>query len=185
MNTFDLKSVITDLESDSTEAQVLAIEAATEIVNNLVEKALETFQRSPDRLFIAERLANFGVAIVAPLEKLTNDSNNLEVIILASLVLLQLGSKVGVRKLLDAFLESDDYACLIARHMVKANIDGFGDNIVTRLRLCEIEQDKFIVCLLEELKKLNYDLPSDLYSRFSDSHVSADIQYVVRNFNKN
>jgi len=181
MNRVDLYSVITDLSADQVEKQIAALDNASEIVNALVKSAVNAFRRGPDRLFVAERLYRLGSVVVAPLEELLDKSDNPEVKILASLVLLQFGSTSGVPCLLDAIVKDCEYACMAANRLAEMGITEASDRIIARLRLCDPKQVDLVVCLLSALEKLGSELPSDLRNRFATPDVPWQIRTMLDN----
>jgi hypothetical protein len=154
------------------------LDEALEIVNVLARKAVDAFKRGPERLFVAERLYRFGSVVMTPLEKLLETSEDSELRILASMVLLQLGSTVGVPWLLNAIVNDDEYACMAAMRLAEAGIVDAGDGIVARLRSCELEMDG-VVGLLFALEKLGHEIPLDLRKRFAAPDVPWHIRTMM------
>ncbi len=103
-----------DLDSTEIAKQIPAVEESVTIVDGLAIKAVEALQNSSNPFLVAERLNRFGSIIVPHLEKLLQESNNSEVNILASLVLLQLNSQVGIPFLLAAIKNDEEYAIYIS-----------------------------------------------------------------------
>jgi len=128
---------------------------------------VDALKRGPHRLFVAERLYRFGSVAIDLLEELLETSDNSEIKILASMVLLQLGSRGGVPCLLDAIVKDDAYVCMAAMRLAEAGIVEAGDRIVARLRLCELDEFDLIVSLLSALEKLGHEIPKDLRKRFA------------------
>ncbi|MEO1671636.1 MAG: hypothetical protein AAFR77_12775, partial [Cyanobacteria bacterium J06631_2] len=100
MSKANLDLLIEKLNSEQIERQISAIEETTCLVETLAIKAVELLQTSSNKFLVAERLSSFGSIIVPHLEKLLHESNDREVQILASLVLLQLNFRTGVSILL-------------------------------------------------------------------------------------
>lgn len=84
MSRFSLDSVIQNLDTNQVEKQVPALEQATEIVNSLAFKAVDALIRGPNRFLVAERLQLLGSVVVPHLEKLLQESDDLETKILAA-----------------------------------------------------------------------------------------------------
>lgn len=176
MSQVNLNSLIKDLDSKQRERQILAIEEATRLVETLAIKAVASLQISSNKYLVAERLTAFGSIIIPHLEKLLNESTDLEVQILASLVLLQLNSKTGVPFLLGAIKEDKHYAGLAAQHLAEAEIKDAIEPICDRLRSSNFEEIDLIVSLLDSLNKLNSKLPSDLLQRFSSDSIPWQVK---------
>lgn len=174
INNLDL--LMDNLDSTQVEKQIPAIEEARIIVNTLAMKAVESLQTSSNRFLVAERLNCFGSIIIPHLEKLLQESGDSEVQILASLVLLQLNSKIGVSFLLDAIKNDDEYAILAAQHLAKAEIKDAIEPICDRLRNSNLEEIDLIVSLLDSLNKLDVKLPQDLLQRFSFDEIPWQIK---------
>ena len=122
MSQFDVDSLLKDLECLEVEKQVLAVEQAGEIINFLAVKTVDAFRRSPQRFLIAERLYRLGSVVVPHLEKLLKESDNAETSILAAVILLRFGSKVGVSCLLEAVAKDEEYPSLAASSLAAAGI---------------------------------------------------------------
>ena len=176
MKVINFNLVMKDLNSTQIEKQIPAVEEAINIVDTLAMKAVEGLQNSSNRFLVAERLNCFGSIIVPHLEKLLQESNNSEVKILASLVLLQLNSKIGVPFLLVAIKEDDEYAILAAQHLAKAGIKHAIEPIYTRLTSSKLEEIDLIVSLLDSLNKLNGKLPQNLLQRFTSENIPWQIK---------
>lgn len=178
MRDFNLSAVIENLEKQEVEEQVSALEEATEIVNVLVMKAVEALKRGPNRFLVAERLSNFGVAVVPHLEKLLGECSDRETRILAAMVLLKFGSKVGVSDLMDAVVSDHQYACLAVGHLANARISEAIEPILKRLQLealdlteMPIKTVDIVVCYLDALGRLGGTLPSELHQRLESAEA--------------
>ncbi len=165
-----------DLDSTEIAKQIPAVEESVTIVDGLAIKAVEALQNSSNPFLVAERLNRFGSIIVPHLEKLLQESNNSEVNILASLVLLQLNSQVGIPFLLAAIKNDEEYAMLAAQHLAKAGIKDAIDPICDRLKNSKLEEIDLIVSLLDALSKLNDKLSKDLLQSF----ISADSPWQIK-----
>ncbi|MEM7594732.1 MAG: HEAT repeat domain-containing protein [Cyanobacteria bacterium P01_A01_bin.83] len=176
MSQTKLDSLIENLDSQQIEHQIPAIEETANIVETLAKKAVAALENSPNRFLVAERLNRFGSIIVPDLEQLLESSTNSEVKILASLVLLQLGSKAGVAILLNTIRDDEEYAILAARHLAQAGIKDAIDPICDRLKSASLEEVDLIVSLLDALNKSNGKLPQDLIQSFSSDNVSWQIK---------
>ena len=176
MSQTKLDSLIENLDSQQIEYQIPAIEETANIVEALAKKAVAALENSPNRFLVAERLNRFGSIIVPHVEQLLQSSTNSEVKILASLVLLQFNSKAGVAILLNAIRDDEEYAVLAARHLAQTGIKDAIEPICDRLRSSDPEEIDLVVSLLDSLKKLNAELPQELFQRFSSKSVSWQIK---------
>ena len=178
MSAINLNLVMNDLDSTQIDKQIPAIEEAATIVNELAIKAVQSLLNSSNPFLVAERLNRFGSIIVPHLEKLLQESDNSEVNILASLVLLQLNSQVGIPILLAAIKDDDEYAILAAQHLAKAGIKDTIKPICNRLRNSKLEEIDLIVGLLAAMAKLDDKLPQDLWKLFTGQNTPWQIQTV-------
>jgi len=96
MSKLELYPTVENLESGELEKQVFALESAVEIVNLLALKTIETFDKASHKFPIADRLYRFGSIMIPHLEQLLKKTEDSETKILAAVVLLRLGSQVGV-----------------------------------------------------------------------------------------
>ncbi len=179
MSRFSLDLVIQNLDTDQVEKQVPALEQATEIVNSLALKAVDALIRGPNRFLVAERLQLFGSVIVPHLEKLLQESDDLETKILAALVLLQFDSGVGVPCLLDAVAKNEDYGGLVAEHLAKKGIKEALSPIINRLLTCELKEVDLVVNLLDALDKLGGEIPSELRQRLTAPDTPWQIRTMI------
>jgi hypothetical protein len=182
MSEFNFNAVVEDLGANHIERQVPALDKATEIVNLLVLQAVDALIESPNRFLVAERLSRFGSLVIPHLEKLLQDSDNLEVKILSSLVLLQLNSQSGLPTLLEAISPDCEYAGLVARHLAKAKIKKAIQPIVDCLNLCTFEKIDLVVNLLEALAELDGNLPANLHQRMSNKDIPWQISTTYKQF---
>lgn len=176
--------VIEDLDSNQVENQIPALEQATKIVNSLAVKAVDALRRGPNRFLVAERLNLLGSVVAPHLEKLLKESDDSETRILAAIVLLQLGSKVGVPCLLDALNKDEEYAGLAAEHLAKVGIKEANYHIINRLRSCKLKQVDIVVSLLDALAKLGGILPSDLRERLVASDAPWQIRTMIESMSR-
>src|SRR6266496_609610 len=179
MNTIDVDTIVRDLSSVQLDRQIPALEQLCEVVNYLVEVAVDRLEAGPERFLVAERLHKLGGTAVGPLELLLMKTDNGEVKILASLVLLQLGSRVGTHWLLQGVLEDHTYACLIVRHLAKSRIYEAVDRIIARLRVSDATDLDLIVGFLDALERLNVDVPSDLLAKFTAPSMPWQVRAAI------
>ncbi|MGL5134534.1 MAG: hypothetical protein ACRC78_18555 [Planktothrix sp.] len=180
MNQKKLNVVLEDLDSSNLETQVLAVEQAGDIVQVLAMKVLETFKTSNNPLLIAERLYRFGSILVPYLETLFQETENSELKLLSAIVLLRLGSKVGVSYLLQAIIDDQQYPCLVASCLASIPIYEAINPILQRLRSADLQEIDLIISFLTVLEELNHNIPNDLYQRFTASEAPWQVQAVAK-----
>ncbi|MDF5730343.1 MAG: hypothetical protein PUP92_20555 [Rhizonema sp. PD38] len=179
MSRFSLDKVIQNLNTNQVEKQVLALEQATEIVNSLALKAVDTLRRGPNRFLVAERLQLLGSVVIPHLEKLLSESNEEETKILAALVLLQFDSWVGIPCLLDAIGLNKDYGGLVAKHLAKKGIKDALPPIINRLLTCQLQEVDLVVNLLDALEKLGGEIPLELRQRLAAPDTPWQIRTMI------
>ncbi len=171
----DLEALLSDLENSDIGKQIAALEQARDIVKTLTRKSVEALESSAYPEFVAERLASFGSIAIQPLELIFANSDDTEVKTHAALVLLQLHSKLGVAYLLSELVRGADYACLIARHLVRAEIAESSDAIIAYLKTSSLQNSGLTICLLELMNREKQKLPDDVRTRLANSSIAADI----------
>ena len=162
-----IADLLSGIVSENNDEQIASLDSAIEIANTLAERAVQGLRNRSNRLFVAERLIKLGFIVVAPLEQLLISSSDSEEKIVASMVLIDLNSRVGVPYLLDAIETNEDIACLAAHKLANANVTEAVDKIISRLSRAKLSDIDLVVCLLLALKKLNASLPLELNKRFS------------------
>jgi hypothetical protein len=180
MNKLDLYQTVENLESGELEKQVCALEGAVEIVNLLAFKTVETFEKASHKFPIADRLYRFGSIMVPHLEQLLEKTEDLETKILAAVVLLRLGSQVGVDVLLNAISRDKQYPCLAASCLAAAGIKIAINPISDRLRNASFEEIDLIVGLLTALEELNGEIPPDIYRLFTVADAPWQIKAIIQ-----
>ncbi len=185
----DLTQLAVFLNASDAKTQAQAIDEAIQVNSLLADAAVYALQNGQDRYFVAERLPNFGSIIMEPLQALLKESADAEVKVLASLVLLRLGSKVGVPDLLQAVLTEpvDRYAALIVDRLAACGVSETSEAVINRLRqlsLKEIDLGKsfesnankdFVVASLHALQTLNLPLPQDLLDHFTAPGLPIEV----------
>lgn len=179
MDRTDVTSLVADLSSDDIEVQIPALDILCDLVGQIVEASVGALRRSPTRFLVAERLPRLGSAAVVPLERLLKESPDEETRTLASLVLLRLGSRAGVPRLLEAVTDSSEYSGLAANLLAESKVGEVTDRIVTKLRSSDPADIDLIVSLLNALKACRTDLPPDLLQKFSNPSLPWQIRTMV------
>lgn len=185
----DLAQLAVFLNASDTKTQAQAIDEAIEVNFLLADAAVYALQNGQDRYFVAERLPNFGSIIIKPLQELLKESADAEVKVLASLVLLRLGSKAGIPDLLQAVSTEpvDRYAALVVDRLAACGISETSEAVINRLRqfsLTEVDLGKsfesnalkdFVVASLHALQTLNFPLPQDLWIHLTAPGLPIEI----------
>lgn len=181
MRKLDVYKTLENLESGELEKQVIAVDTAAEIVNLLALKTVETFGKAAHKFPLADRLYRFGSIMVPHLEQLLNKTEDSETKILAAVVLLRLGSEVGIDVLLNAISRDEQYPCLAGSCLAAAGIKIAINYISDRLRNATFEETDLIVGLLTALEELNGEIPADIYGRFTVADAPWQIKFVLEN----
>ena len=176
MKLIDLEELRSTLLSDDLEKQIPALDQACTLVQEIITITIQMLENGRQRFLVAERLHRLGPSAIEPLQSLLVRSNESEVKILVSLVLLQLGSKVGVDELLQALVIDRDYVVLIARHLAKSQIYESVDRIISRLRIADSTEIDLIVGLLDALVELRVEVPGDLLNHFAQPSMPWQIR---------
>jgi len=189
----DLTQLAVFLNASDTKTQAQAIDEAIQVNSLLADAAVYALQNGQDHYFVAERLPNFGSIIIKPLQALLKESADAEVKVLASLVLLRLGSKAGVPGLLQAVLTEpvDRYAALIVDRLAACGISETSEAVINRLRqfsLTEIDLGKsfesnalkdFVVSSLHAMQTLDFPLPQDLLNHLTAPGLPVEITSIL------
>ncbi|MBD2182254.1 hypothetical protein H6S82_11045 [Planktothrix sp. FACHB-1355] len=182
MSKIDLNLLMNNLESSQVEKQVLAVEKAGEIVNYIAVQTIEAFRKSQHRFLMAERLYHLGSVVVPPLEKLLKESDNSETSILAAVILLRFGSKVGVSCLLEAVAKDEEYPCLAATSLAAAGIKEAIEPMINRLKSCDLKNVDLAIGILSALEDLGSEIPSDLRDRLTAEDAHWQIRTYAKRF---
>ena len=184
MKQHDFAQLRSNLLSEDLERRIPALDQACELVQEIVKIGVQMLEKGPARFLVAERLHGLGRTIIEPLQSLLIRSKESEVQILAALVLLQLGSEVGIPVLLQALDTDREYVLLIARHLAANKVDESIDKIVFRLRSAQDSEIDLIVGLLSALRTLEAKVPEDLLRRFEQSSMAWQVRTVVEEISK-
>lgn len=190
---YDLTRLGATLTAPNVEKQAKAIDDAIRVNHLLALSSVCALRDSQDRFFVAERLPRFGSVVIEPLEALLQEPAEREAKVLASLVLLGLGSRAGVPILLEALQTEpiNRYASLVARTLAANGIGEAGDAIIARLRGSDLSaaalgksfasnaSKDLIVSLLSALKTLAIALPTDLQQRLEAPDLPTEIRSLL------
>jgi hypothetical protein len=174
-----IEKIVAGLASEQPQDQVEAIELAKAVLEQIVTAAVGALERGPNRFLVAERLHWLGSVCREPLEELLKSGHSDEARDLASLVLLQLGSKAGVETLLRAISSGSECSGLAASWLAKEAVEEASEVILERLRVCPLDKHHEIHSLMLALRDLGQILPSSLEDRFRDPTVAWEVRSLV------
>lgn len=177
MQTID--QIVERLEGSDPAEQIGAMADATAALERVAKAAVATLDRGPHRFLIAERLHSLGSILAPYLEELLQKTANEEARILSAVVLLQLGSLVGVPVLLKAVERNEEYAALGAAHLARARVHSALPVIIARLRATPLENVDLSVSLLLALKELGAAIPLDLAEELKREGVPWQIRTLL------
>jgi hypothetical protein len=163
----EVNEIFNDFESDEISKRILAIEESCSIIKTLTDKILDYFKNTSERFLIAERLPSAGRAIVSPLEDLLVESNDREIRILTSLVLLELGSYKGKDILLEAIDFENEYIHLILKSLAGKKVNEAKIKIIDKILRSNVEDIDLLISLLNSLNCFTKVLPDEVINKFS------------------
>jgi hypothetical protein len=175
----DIDRITAGLRSKEPQDQVEALELAEALLEQIVQAAVEALERGPNRFLVAERLHWLGSLCRAPLEKLLYTGQSDEAKTLASLVLLQLGSRSGVEVLLRVISLGSEYSGLAASFLAEERVREASGVILERLNTVPLGRIDEISSLILALRDLGDDLPASLVERFQDPGVAWQVRSLV------
>lgn len=179
----NFNKLMQDLVSDNFETQCLALESFCDLVDAITQQAIKGFEVSKTPDLIAERLANLGTIVTNRVEGFIESSKSGERKILASILLLHIGSHKGLDDVIAEFKNQGKYEHLSISKLVKTQMPGVGDLIIERLRkfsLNEFKDEKksvYVNNLLQYLENLSVHLPTDLKESFEKIRDSPAYKY--------
>jgi hypothetical protein len=181
----NIDELLQSLVSSDIEKQNIALEKAVEVVSVLVQTSVNGIITSSQPWLVAERVVKFGSIALESLQDLYLTAPTEKVKIIAALLLLHLGSEIGVSTLLDCIETDDEYAPLVAGKLAEFCIPGASDKIISRLYKLKADDLKIyanvdlIVTLLLALEKLKVDLPTTLKQQFGDPQIPWQIRSII------
>lgn len=134
-----MDSISQKLLSDHLEDQCKAFDEISATLQEWSGLAIRLLIKSPDRFLIAERLGRLGPICIEPLKEVLRTESEREVLVLASLVLLQLGDLTGMPILLEMLRQNGLYACLAAGMLASRNRQEAGSALLEGLQKLEVE----------------------------------------------
>ncbi len=182
MKQIDPDSIRSGLMGGGPEDQAEALKLAKSLFERVARDAVDALRRGPNRFIVAERLHWLGSVCREPLQEILSSSAAGEAKILASLVLIQLGSRKGLQVLLDAISSGSEYSGLSASFLVKQNIKEAVPVVLRRLNECPLDHIDEIVSLVAGLEGLGHSLPQQLILRFRQEGVPWQVRSLVEQY---
>ena len=158
----EVTELIAALRSGDLEAQIQALQRASEISQALTTEAVNVLVASTARLPIAEQLLRFGIIMRPLLEELLTKPVDDEAKTHASAVLFELGSRAGLGHL-RSVLEKEGKDSLIAANYLGKAHDAEAHRYIERiLRRLDVRTDPYTAsALITDLKRTG-GIPEDL-----------------------
>lgn len=138
--------------------------------------AIQLLIHSPDRFLIAERLARLGPVCIAPLKEVLRTELEREVLVLASLVLFQLGDLTGVPILLEVLRQNELGSCLAAGMLAARNRQEAGPALLEGLQKLEVKRFDEIVAYVQALRTLQIHLPEEVIFKLTQPDVAWQVR---------
>lgn len=154
--------IIDKLHSQGLVDQISGLEDLKALVSRLLDEAAKTLLVSTGRYSVAEKIFAIGPAMIPPLEKLLLINGNEEAATYAALILLKLGSKVGIPQLLKSLRGRVGPVGMIAQSLSTAGAPETSETIAHVLSEWPIDKDPYTaVTLVTSLRKLNTPVPKE------------------------
>lgn len=174
-----------DLISENIEIQCLAIEQLSDVSTIIAEQSVKALETTNNPFLIAERIVRLGTIIVTPLEKFIEQEIDDEKKVLASIVLLKLGSQKGLDNIITEVRKKGENEYLAINSLVESNIPNVDDLIIERLRQFSLEEFQnvktsiFISNLFSYLKRLEVSVPEDIKGSIEKIKNSEAYKYYI------
>jgi hypothetical protein len=176
----DLDELLARLESADREVQMRALEETAEAVQKLTARSLDILERTTAFFPVCERLMRFGATLTRPLEEKFAIPMDSERKTHVAMLLLYLGSRVGVEYLLTELAEGGEMAVAISIAISSAGIAEAAPLIEALLLQWDLVRDPWsattlIICL----KKLRWRFSTELIKRLSIPSLPRNIQLAL------
>lgn len=181
----NFNKVMQDLVSEDFETQCVALESIGESFKVFAEQSVRALETTSNPFLIVERLANLGSVIVLPLEEFIERTADYEKRVLASILLLRLGSNKGINNVIDELRTEGKNEYLATIVLAESRNPQVKDLFTERLRkfsLEELQDSKrtaYIDSFLKTLRELNVSLPEDIRDSFGKIKDSPTYQYYM------
>lgn len=196
MSKFQIEQVLHCLRYGSPSSKLDAMDTYLSIPSNSVstsdqrkvlEAALKAMEDTTNGPFVAERLLRFGQLAEQTLIEFMAHTTKPEARVLAALILLNKGYRVGVPVLVQEVEKEGSYRSLASNTLANAGISAHVPAILNRIRnystpcLGEFPTtaDDEILNLIDTLKRLQVELPEDIKTKFSGPTVPQFFQDAV------
>jgi hypothetical protein len=160
--------IIEKFHSSELETQLSGMDDAKALIEEMVNAAVEVLSSSSNRYAIAEKLFSMGPVVVPELDKLLQARVEPEAMTYAGLILLRLGSPLGVARLIEALHAGVGPTGMIAENLAATGATGASEAITDALMRWPISKDPYTaVTLISALRKLNARVPDEILQTLS------------------
>lgn len=199
MHSAPIDQVLADLRTPDVAKQVPALEDFFSSVydgisdsdkREVLMATLSAFESSSDRFLIGPWIPRFGDEAVIPLENLFTHTSIPEVRILSALLLLPMGSSVGVSVIVQEVESNGTYRIIAAYALTKAGVTDHVPAMIDALRQFEVitshefpaTEDDDVLHLLELLGRLRVALPNDIRRKLADLSAPQFFQKAIQSY---
>jgi hypothetical protein len=183
--TVDLDNLRERLLLGDLKVQVHALEEARAAVDLILEAAVRGALRAENDFVYTSKLASFGHAIVPYVERLYRSPEGRDKRTILAILLLNLGSRVGLSDVLGALRLDDPLQYLAASQLAAAGIKDAAEPIISLIRLyLDGNEDGHllgpkIAGFILALRKMGLDLPGELVDRMMAPTASKFVRALV------
>jgi hypothetical protein len=146
-----------------------ALYKSRRLCEELAERAVMAFEATPYKVVFSEHLFMFGSIIVKPLSNLVAKTEDKDVTLWGSLLLLEFGQEVDTSMLMNAIATERDGA-VIAR-ILRRNSINVEYKVLERLRHPDVQSDvHLLIGFLQELKAIGTPLPNQIREQIQQKY---------------
>jgi hypothetical protein len=158
-----VNEILVQLKSDDFLVQIQALDLLKSVTHDLLVAAAGALANSSCPYPLAEKLFALGPMMIPALEQLVQQPVSKEGYTYAALILLRLGSRAGLDRLLRAVEERMGPAGMIANNLGAAGIGEAIGPITVALRNWDVNRDPYTATtLVLALRRLNAPVPRDV-----------------------
>ena len=161
----DVHEIFKMLGSDDLLHQISGINAARELIDQIVQRSVQILFSAPkeNAFAISDRLFAMGPVVAPELERHLRTGGEPEAMTYAALILMQFGSRAGVPLLLQALREGSGASGAIATQLAAADVAGAGEAITDALKRWPLCKDPYTaVTMISALRTLNASVPDEV-----------------------
>jgi hypothetical protein len=148
--------IIEALRSGEIQRQMAAMDEAARTIRSLMAESVRAFSEAKDPYTFAERLYKFGPSIIPTLEVLLHGYAEQGVKDLSAAVIVKLGGRTGVSRLLEVIAERRPYFPMTALILAEAQVHEAAFSIQQILEDWDCAADPYSAAtMVDALKKLN------------------------------